>query len=49
MAGETGGRFLDKLAVSGGLGAGGGGGAGFLNQCSAGAPGGNGYIALRGI
>jgi len=48
-AGETDGRFLDKLAVSGGLGAGGGGGAGFLNQCSAGAPGGNGYIALRGI
>ena len=31
----------------GGLGAGGGGGAGRVNFCSAGAPGGNGYIALR--
>jgi len=46
-AGEVGARFVDILAVSGGLGAGGGGGAGFLNHCSGGAPGGNGFIALR--
>ncbi len=47
-AGEV--RHLrDVPPQPGGLGAGGGGGEGGLEVCSAGAPGGNGYIALRPI
>lgn len=49
--GDGAGDVARQVAVSppevGGLGAGGGGGAGRTNFCSAGAPGGNGYIALR--
>jgi hypothetical protein len=46
-AGDAGTRFVDEQPQVGGLGAGGGGGAGGLEVCTAGGPGGNGYIALR--
>lgn len=45
--GESGSKFIDVVPQVGGLGAGGGGGEGRANMCSAGAPGGNGYIALH--
>jgi len=43
------GRAPDQLADIGGLGAGGGGGQGDVNSCTAGAPGGPGYIAFRAV